>query len=147
MAFGNATKGYVRAHSGGGGGGGTSNYNQLSNKPQINGVELSGNKSSSDLGISGVNFTDVTSQIASGIDISNINGVLIIGEWFDSSNNKHWSFSAMYPTALLTADNILSVGDDRSTVYIDVTVNNNIVTLSKNSGSTADRNIYKVYTY
>lgn len=147
MAFGNATKGYVRAHSGGGGGGGTSNYNQLSNKPQINGVELSGNKSSSDLGISGVNFTDVTSQIASGIDISNINGVLIIGEWFDSSNNKHWSFSAMYPSSLLSADNILSVGDDRSTVYIDVTVNNNIVTLSKNSGSTADRNIYKVYTY
>ena len=36
---------------GGGGGGGTSNYNQLSNKPQINGVTLSGNKSTADLGI------------------------------------------------------------------------------------------------
>ena len=37
---------------GGGGGGGTSNYNSLSNKPQINGVTLQGNKSSSqDLGI------------------------------------------------------------------------------------------------
>lgn len=35
----------------GGGGGGTSNYNQLSNKPQVNGVELSGNKTSSQLGI------------------------------------------------------------------------------------------------
>ena len=147
MAFGNATKGYVRAHSGGGGGGGTSNYNQLSNKPQINGVELSGNKSSSDLGISGVNFTDVTSHIASGIDISNINGVLIIGEWFDSANNKHWSFSSAYPTALLSADNVLNVSDDKSSIYVDVSVNNNIVTLSKNSGSTADRNIYKVFTY
>ena len=147
MAFGNATKGYVRAHSGGGGGGSTSNYNQLSNKPQINGVELTGNKSSSDLGISGVNFTDVTSKIASGIDISNINGLLIIGEWFDSATNKHWIFSSAYPTSLLSADNILSVGDDRSTVYIDVSVNNNIVTLSKNSGSTSDRNIYKVFTY
>lgn len=40
--------------SGGGGGGetGTSNYNDLSNKPSINGVTLSGNKTSEDLGIS-----------------------------------------------------------------------------------------------
>ena len=35
----------------GGGGGGTTNYNALSNKPQINDVELSGNKSLDDLGI------------------------------------------------------------------------------------------------
>lgn len=40
--------------SGGGGGGetGTSNYNDLSNKPSINGVTLIGNKTSEDLGIS-----------------------------------------------------------------------------------------------
>ena len=36
----------------GGGGTGTSNYNDLSNKPSINGVTLSGNKTSEDLGIS-----------------------------------------------------------------------------------------------
>ena len=36
----------------GGGGGGTSDYTALVNKPQINGVELNGNKSVSDLGIS-----------------------------------------------------------------------------------------------
>ncbi len=35
----------------GGGGGGTSDYNDLSNKPQINGNTLSGNKTSSQLGI------------------------------------------------------------------------------------------------
>ena len=35
----------------GGGSGGTTDYNDLSNKPQINNVELSGNKSLSDLGI------------------------------------------------------------------------------------------------
>lgn len=34
-----------------GGGGGTSDYSQLSNKPSINGVTLSGNKTTSDLGI------------------------------------------------------------------------------------------------
>ena len=36
---------------GGSGGGGTSNYNQLTNKPQINSVELSGNKTSAQLGL------------------------------------------------------------------------------------------------
>ena len=36
----------------GGGGGGTSDYNDLSNKPQINGNTLSGNKTTSQLGIS-----------------------------------------------------------------------------------------------
>ena len=39
------------AQAGGGGGGGTSDYSDLSNKPQINSVTLSGNKSLSDLGI------------------------------------------------------------------------------------------------
>ena len=53
MAFGNATKGDLKKISGGGGSGGTSNYNDLSNKPSINGVELIGNKTSSDLLISG----------------------------------------------------------------------------------------------
>lgn len=36
---------------GAGGGGGTSDYSQLTNKPQINGITLSGNKSSEDIGI------------------------------------------------------------------------------------------------
>lgn len=37
---------------GSGGGGGTTNYNDLSNKPTINGVEVSGNKTSADYKIS-----------------------------------------------------------------------------------------------
>lgn len=47
------TKGkvYQVVNVGGGGGGGTTNYNQLSNKPQINGVTLSGNKTMADLGV------------------------------------------------------------------------------------------------
>lgn len=36
---------------GSGGSGGTSDYTQLTNKPQINGVTLSGNKTSADLGL------------------------------------------------------------------------------------------------
>lgn len=42
---------HVTAEQTGGGSGGTSDYNQLTNKPQINGVELVGNKTSDDLGI------------------------------------------------------------------------------------------------
>lgn len=40
---------YALAVKNGGGGGGTSNYNSLENKPQINGVTLSGDKSTEDL--------------------------------------------------------------------------------------------------
>lgn len=38
-----------------GGGGGTSDYSALNNKPKINGVELAGNKTTSDLGINADN--------------------------------------------------------------------------------------------
>ena len=38
-------------NGGGGGGGGTSDYDQLSNRPQINNTTLTGNKMSSDLGL------------------------------------------------------------------------------------------------
>lgn len=44
----------------GGGGGGSSNYNELSNKPKINNVVLSGNKTTSDLGI---NIPTKTSEL------------------------------------------------------------------------------------
>lgn len=44
---------YMKAH---GGGGGTSDYEQLSNQPQINGHTLTGNQTSADLGIDTVNI-------------------------------------------------------------------------------------------
>ena len=53
----------------GGGGGGTSNYNDLTNKPQIAGTTLSGNKSLADLGIQGAltagNGIDITGSTIS----------------------------------------------------------------------------------
>ena len=42
---------FVTPNLKGGGSGGTTNYNSLDNKPKINNVELSGNKTSADLGI------------------------------------------------------------------------------------------------
>lgn len=45
------TFGKWREDTGGGGGGGVSDYSELTGKPKINNVELSGNKTSGDLGI------------------------------------------------------------------------------------------------
>lgn len=59
----------------GGGGGGTTNYNVLLNKPKINGVELTGDKSSADLHIEGggtTNYTELTNK-------PQINGVELSG--------------------------------------------------------------------
>ena len=53
----------------GGGGGGTSNYNSLTNKPQINGHTLSGNKTSADIGVLD-GSTKYAASIALSIDSS-----------------------------------------------------------------------------
>lgn len=45
---------YMKAH---GGGGGTSDYEQLSNQPQINGHTLTGNQTSADLELTTVTIT------------------------------------------------------------------------------------------
>lgn len=53
-------EGYVEGmiNLSGGGGGGTSDYEELENKPSINGVTLSGNKTTSDLNVSYNNLLD-----------------------------------------------------------------------------------------
>lgn len=63
------TENGIRINStGGGGSGGTSNYNELTNKPKINNVELSGNKSLNDLGIQPAGDYALESEIP---DVSN----------------------------------------------------------------------------
>lgn len=55
-----ATWAYDFTLTGGGGGGGTDNYNDLINQPKINNVTLTGNKTSSDLGInSGIMLSSI----------------------------------------------------------------------------------------
>ena len=46
---------------------GTTDYNDLSNKPTINNVELSGNKTSSDLGLQSALTTEQLSAVNSGV--------------------------------------------------------------------------------
>lgn len=53
----------------GGGSGGTTNYNELSNQPQINNVTLTGNKTSEDLGLmSNANFLPANHEITVATD-------------------------------------------------------------------------------
>lgn len=66
MAFKGITAWLLGGSSGGGGGGGTKDYQQLSNKPQINGHVLLGNQSSSDLGIDSSLTDDMTTGITVG---------------------------------------------------------------------------------
>lgn len=74
-----------------GGSGGTSDYTELENKPQINSVTLSGNKSLSDLGIQGtltagsnitisngtISATDTTYTAGSNVSISAQNEISV----------------------------------------------------------------------
>ena len=50
---GNMSDAFIGGSGGGGGSTGTTNYNNLTNKPSINGVTLSGNKTSTELGVYG----------------------------------------------------------------------------------------------
>lgn len=105
MAFGNATKGYVKKHaSGGGSGGGTTNYNDLSNKPSINGVELLGNKTSNDLGISG----GVSVELAyNSFNKNDVKLIVIVGtDGFSQTTGN------IYPIAEVTNGAILIAGYD-----------------------------------
>ena len=70
------------------GGGGTNNYNDLTNKPQINGVELQGNKTTSNLNIS---YNDITNK-------PTINGVMLQGNKTTSNLNISYNDLKNKPT-------------------------------------------------
>ena len=84
-------------NGGGGGGGGTSNYNALENKPQINSHELSGNKSSSDLGLQDSLTETQLAAVNSGITSSGLTQI----ETNISSIQSHIVFSANSKTYYL----------------------------------------------
>lgn len=75
-----------------GGGGGTSDYTDLTNKPKINNVELSGNKSSSDLGISLSSLSgDSTHRTVTDTEKSTWNGkqsALTVGDGIDITDGE-----------------------------------------------------------
>lgn len=101
--------------NGGGGGSGTSNYNDLSNKPSIGGVTLSGNKSASDLGLvasetgkglSANDYTDTEKTKLSGIEAGA--EVNVQADW-DEADSSADGFIKNKPTipAAVTVDSAL----------------------------------------
>lgn len=99
-------------NGGGGGGGGTSDYDQLSNRPQINNTTLTGNKTSSDLGLQSelteaqlaAANSGITSEKLSNVenDILNIQGKLTAhtagGANYDTINGIRVYVSSTAPT-------------------------------------------------
>ena len=58
----------IATYGGGSGSGGTTNYNDLTNKPSINGITLTGNKTSADLGINAIiPSTEPTNKVVGSI--------------------------------------------------------------------------------
>lgn len=140
MAFGNATKGYVKKHSGGGGGGGTTNYSELSNKPQINGVELTGNKTSEDLNIGGgggLTLTDITSGITSDfVDISNYKSFIILGK------TGNVIASGIFPIIAITDTMLGVINLESDNLGVQFHKTSNTMKILKYSGNLV---IYKIY--
>ena len=97
------TIGFSGTLSGGitGGGEGTNNYNELINKPSINGIPLQGNKTDSDLHLFTGYYPDLD-------DKPSINGVTLVGSQtsadlnlftgnYNDLTNKPTLFSGDYP--------------------------------------------------
>lgn len=144
MAFGNATKGYIRNHSGGGGGGGTSNYNDLSNKPKINGVELTGNKTSAELNIGGgFSFTEVT-KVNNDFtinDVTAISGLYIEFRFYNSVANMTQPVVIFKPT-LLNVDGNINLKFDSDNLNFTTAKNGNSITLRYSGSSDYTPHIY-----
>ena len=66
--------------------GGTTDYTALSNKPQINGIELSGNKTLAELGIQAAGDYLVQSDLSNYVQSSSLSTVATSGSYNDLSN-------------------------------------------------------------
>ena len=86
---------------GGGGGGGTSDYPELTNKPQINGVTLLGNKTTSDLGINADNvmMSDGVTSVEDALDeIISHNKIIYMNDSF--GENVTPNISTLVPSQM-----------------------------------------------
>lgn len=112
----------------GGGGGGTTNYNELSNKPQINSVELSGNKALADLGIQ----SEITSTHK--LDASFIDDSLSTNKFVTSAEKTAWSGKQDLLTAgsgIDITNNVISALGGANVYFIEDNSQENPFILSK----------------
>ncbi len=80
---------------------GTNDYEILSNKPQINGIELIGNKSLEDLGINSINF-----EVGNGLKMEDNTLMVDTAEEVEEDNTKPITSAAVY-TAVGNIDALL----------------------------------------
>lgn len=115
---------------GGGGGGGTTDYSDLTNKPSINSVTLSGDKTTSDLGINEV--PDVTSSD---------DGKILKASYSASTGTYNWeNLSSSDVTSVLSTaqQNAINSGIDSTKVaQIETNKNNILSEQAKTTGMTA----------
>ena len=85
---------------------GTTDYDALSNKPSINNVELSGNKTSSDLGLQSALTAGQLSAVNSGIDSTKVEQIAtnttnistLAGHFTFSANSGHYYLQPEQPS-------------------------------------------------
>ena len=126
--------------SGGGGGGGTTDYTDLDNKPQINNVTLTGNKTSSQIGVADAVHTHTVSQIT---DFPTLATVATSGNYNDLSNKP--TIPTVNDATLTIQKNGTTVNtftaNASSNVTANITVPTNVSDLSNDSGFITSPNI------
>ncbi len=128
-------QGSVSSGSGGGGGGGSTetDYRNLTNKPQINGVELDGNKSLSTLGIASASDLATTTATANAAvkDVT-VNGTSVVNA------NKVAEVTVPTKTSDLTNDSNFATTSQIPTKTSDLTNDSNFATTSQIPTKTSD---------
>jgi hypothetical protein len=87
----------------GGGSGGTDDYSKLSNKPKINGVELSDNKTSADLGIGDPTDEQVSNAVNAYLEVNPVSGAT-----FEKHRGNLWN-GVVYTKVPTVGDNIFAL--------------------------------------
>lgn len=122
----------------GGGSGGTSDYDQLENRPQINNVTLSGNKSLSDLGIT------IPTKLS---DLTNDNNTVTDANYVHTDNNytaaEKTKLSGVETGAEVNEIDTIKVNNVAQTVSskeVNITVPTNLSDLTNDNNTVTDAN-------
>lgn len=102
-------------NGGGGGTGGTSNYNDLTNKPSINGVTLQDNKSLGDFGALGINNV----VAGDGVSVQTSNNDVVIALGYELATDED-VYNIVYPPTVGAFTLQYKVNDETTTQTLDV---------------------------
>lgn len=110
------------------GGSGTTDYEALSNKPKINNVELTGNKTTSDLGLFSGDYNDLSNKPTIHTYTAG-NGITIENDVISATGGSASKVCLLKIHAYGMANETLTLTDeDENEVTIEVETNNEIVT-------------------